>query len=184
MKRSGFTLVELLAVILIMGIILIIAVYGINAIISRARIDNDVNLIRQVLKAGESFHSEVMSDRRMQIDYENFKPINEVASTANNQTNNFFNICNLPNLPSLDFHEGTNNFRRSLQRMNFNSNNISAVWSIDTSTLIEYGFLRSYLFEDNNQNNLDFSSCDPIPVVVLVSIDNNGQYTYTIAKDN
>jgi len=181
MRKDGFTLVELLAVIMILAVIALIAIFSVNAILGRARVDNDVNLVRQVLNAGRSFHEEYLGDSRMRQRPEvmnSFTTITpEVATTL---TNNFFNNCEvLPNLTTANYHEENDNFRRSLHRMNFND--VHEVRRIDTNLLISHGLLRQSLFDGTN---LDFNSCDSMPVVVIVSRTGTSQYTYTIARAN
>ena len=185
MNKNGFTLVELLAVILIVAIIAVIAIFSINGILARARVDNDVNLVRQVLNAGRSFHEELQADRTMQNrpDLDTiFRPMN--ATTANTLTNGFFNRCDLNPLTTANYHEGTDNFNRSLHRMTFNANH--TIRAIDVETLINYGFLRRALLDQDNLSSyaIDFNSCEPTRVMVLISRSGLAQYNYTIALSN
>ena len=166
MKR-GFTLVELLAVIIVLAIIILIGVYSINRVIHNARVDTDIKLVRNIIRATESYHHEHRSYNEPELEFRaggNFVG-------ANSRIEGFRTTSRLP-----------------LAKNNINCVNITAdmAWAeITIDRLIE----RGYLFEDilAGERIISFSSFPSTAINVIIIRNTTagiGQYDYCIALNS
>jgi type IV pilus assembly protein PilA len=80
-KRHGFTLVEMLAVVVIVGILAVLAVAGYRKLITSAHVSEATNTVQSIRVAQEGYHSETQSYANVSASFTAYYPQSSPVGT-------------------------------------------------------------------------------------------------------